>query len=149
MHQTIHHDVAEKIKQEHGELRDKLGRIHAVLAVRELEADEVRELLHEFQYALTVHFSDEEESDGFFEGVTRHAPRLAHEAGRLCQEHEHLLHKADELCRFALSGSPSLAWWRELNSRCHAFSRQLMRHESAESELLQEAYQEDLGGGVD
>ena len=149
MHQTISHDVAERIKQEHDALRDKLRQIHAALAVRELEPDELRELLREFQIALGVHFSTEEESEGFFESVTAHAPRLSGKAGQLCVEHNELLRKAAELCRFAAAGSPSLTWWRELNSRCHEFSRQLMQHESEESQLLQEAYQDDLSGGGD
>lgn len=146
MSQTINHEVAEKIRQEHDELRGKLRQIHAALAVRDVEAEELRELLHEFQYALAVHFSNEEESEGFFESVTAHAPRLTHDAGQLCNEHDELMHKATELCRFAMAGSPSMAWWRELSSRCHEFSKQLMHHESEESQLLQQAYQEDLGG---
>jgi hemerythrin len=149
MNQVVEHDVAEKIKQEHATLCEKLRRIHAALAVREMEAEEITNLLHEFQYALTVHFSNEEGTEGFFEAVTAHAPRFMHRADLLCNEHEALLHKAGELCRFAAAGSPSLAWWRELSSRCHEFSRRLMQHENHESELLQQAYQEDLGGGVD
>jgi hypothetical protein len=149
MNQTTSHDVAERIKQEHGALRDKLRRIHAVLAMREMNAEELRELLAEFQIALGVHFSNEEESEGFFESVTTHSPRLARQAGQLCIEHAALLRKAAELCRFAAAGCPSTAWWRELSSRCHEFSRQLMHHESAESQLLQQAYQDDLGDGGD
>ena len=146
---AINHELAEKIKQEHDALRDKLRQIHAALAVRDMESGEITALLHEFHSALAVHFSNEEESEGFFEAVTAHSPRLAHHAGRLCTEHETLLRKADELCRFAVAGSPALSWWRELSTRCHEFSRQLMQHESEESQLLQQAYQEDLEGGGD
>jgi hypothetical protein len=32
-----------------------------------------------------------------------------------------------------------MPWWRELASRCHAFSQKLMQHESAENALLQVA----------
>jgi hypothetical protein len=149
MNQTIDRDIAEKIKHEHEALRDKLRRIHAALAVREMKADEAANLLHEFHYALTVHFSNEEESEGFFAAVTAHAPRFTLHADRLCNEHGALLHTAGELCRFAAAGSPSLTWQRELSSRCHEFSRRLMQHENQESQLLQQAYQEDLGGGVD
>ena len=45
------------------------------------------------------------------------APRLADKAGTLCVEHRELLREANELCRFAEAGSPSVQWWRELNSR--------------------------------
>ena len=149
MNQTLDREGAERIKLEHDVLREKLRQIRSVLAVRDVEGKEISDLLHEFQCALAVHFSNEEESEGFFESVTAHSPRLAHQAGRLCIEHDLLMSRAAELCRFAAAGSPSLAWWRELSSRCHEFGQQLMRHESEESQLLQQAYQEDLGGGVD
>jgi carbon storage regulator len=149
MNQTISHDVAEKVKHEHAALRDKLRQIHDVLAGREIASDEIVILLEEFQSALAVHFSNEEESEGFFESVTAHSPRLSHQAGLLCVEHKELMRKATELCRFAAAGCPSMPWWRELSSRCHAFSRELMQHENKESKLLQQAYQDDLGGGSD
>ena len=137
-------EIFEKIKQEHDALREKFRRIHDVLAGPEIAAEEMTRLLREFHNALTVHFSNEE-SDGFFEEVTTHAPRLAGRADQLCVEHEQLLHKATELCRFAETGSPSMAWWRELSSRCHEFSKQLMHHESEENKLLQQAHQDDIG----
>jgi hypothetical protein len=100
--------------------------------------------LHEFQSALMVHFSNEEEAEGFFEQVTTHAPRLSNQAGHLCVEHEELMRKSAELCQFAAAGCASMTWWRELSTRCHQFSRQLMKHESEESKLLQQAYLEDI-----
>jgi hypothetical protein len=99
-------EILEKIKQEHHSLREKVRRIHDVLAGPEIAADDMTRLLREFHNALTVHFSNEE-SDGFFEEVTTHAPRLASRADQLCVEHEQLRHKAAELCR------PSMAWWRD------------------------------------
>jgi hypothetical protein len=149
MNGTVSHEIAEKIKHEHDVLRDKLRQIHAVLAGPEIAGDEIAILLHEFQGALAIHFSNEEEAEGFFESVTAHSPRLARQAGLLCLEHEELMRKAADLCRFAAAGSPSMTWWRELSCRCHNFSRQLMHHESEESRLLQQAYQDDLGGGND
>jgi hypothetical protein len=146
MNATSPPQVLEKIKIEHDALRAKLGRIHACLVGPEIAAEDIVELLREFRSALAAHFSNEEESAGFFASITAHAPRLAHQAGRLCVEHEALLRKADELCRFASAGSPSMTWWRELSTRCHEFSRRLMHHESEENNLLQRAYLEDLGG---
>jgi hypothetical protein len=146
MKTTTNSKVFDQIKEEHDTLRNKLGQIHAYLVGPDIAADEIADLLYEFQGALAMHFSNEEESDGFFESVTTHAPRLAHQAGKLCVEHEALLRKATELWRFAIAGSPSMTWWRELSTRCQEFSRQLMHHESEECKLLQQAYQEDLGG---
>jgi iron-sulfur cluster repair protein YtfE (RIC family) len=144
MNTTTKHDVVERIVQEHDALRAKVGRIHAVLAKPQPAADEIETLLHEFLNALIIHFSNEED-DGFFVEVTAQAPRLAGQAGQLCVEHKQLIRQVDELCRFAAAGSPSVLWWRELRSRCHEFSKRLMRHEREECNLLQEAHQADLG----
>ena len=137
-------EIFEKIKQEHEALREKFRRIHDVLAGPEIAAEELARLLHELKNALTVHFWNEE-SDGFFGEVTTHAPHLGGRADQLCLEHEQFLHKATELCRLAEAGSPSMASWRELSSRCREFSKQLMHHESEENKLLQQAHQDDIG----
>jgi iron-sulfur cluster repair protein YtfE (RIC family) len=136
-------EAVERILQEHEALREKVRRIHGVLAQPEPTPNDIADLLREFHTALLVHFSNEE-NDGFFDEVTTQAPRLTAEAGKLCLEHVQLLGEADELCRFAAAGSPSMAWWRELNSRCHGFSRRLMRHERNENRILQEAHQSDI-----
>jgi iron-sulfur cluster repair protein YtfE (RIC family) len=138
-------EVVDRILQEHEALREKVSRIHAVLASPEPSQNEIEVLLREFLNALLVHFSNEEENEGFFDEVTAHSPRLAGRAGKLCVEHKQMLREADELCRFAAAGSPSMLWWRELSSRCHQFSKRLMRHEHEENKLLQEAHQTDIG----
>jgi iron-sulfur cluster repair protein YtfE (RIC family) len=138
-------EVIERIMQEHDALRDKVRRIHAVLSQPEPAPDDIEKVLREFLNALVVHFSTEEEGEGFFAEVTAHAPRLAGQAGKLCVEHAQLLREFDEICRFAAAGSPSMPWWRELRSRCHAFNSRLMHHEHEENSLLQRAYQEDIG----
>ena len=137
-------EIIEKIKQEHDALREKFRQIYDVLARPEIAAKPMVSLLRELHNALQVHFSNEE-SDGFFEDVTAGAPRLTVRADELCTEHEQLLHRATELCEFAETDSPSLAWWRELSSRCHEFNKQLMHHESEENKLLQQAHQDDIG----
>ena len=137
-------EIIEKIKQEHDALREKFRQIHDVLAGPEIAAKPMVSLLRELHNALQVHFSNEE-SDGFFEDVTARAPRLTIRADELCTEHEQLLHRATELCEFAETDRPSLAWWRELSSGCHEFSKQLMHHESEENKLLQQAHQDDIG----
>ena len=137
-------DAIDRVLQEHNALRDKVSRIHTVLASPEPAQDEIETLLREFLNALLVHFSNEENED-FFDDVTAHSPRLGGQAGKLCVEHKQMLREADELCRFAAAGSPSMPWWRELSSRCHEFSKRLMHHEHEENKLLQEAHQTDIG----
>jgi iron-sulfur cluster repair protein YtfE (RIC family) len=137
-------EVVDRVLQEHDALRDKVRRIHTILAQPEPATDEIEASLRDFSHALLVHFSNEEH-EGFFEEVTTHSPRLAGRAGALCIEHKQMLREADELCRFAAAGSPSMPWWRELSSRCHEFSKRLMHHEHEENKLLQEAHQTDIG----
>lgn len=141
----ITHEVFDAMHHEHDALREKLGRIHDVIGGKDPSLEEIQRLLHEFEEALAVHFSHEEEEESFFDEVASKAPSLAGEAGRLCLEHEELKKEACELSRFAASGSPSMPWWRELATRCHNFSQKLMRHESAENRILQEAYRQDVG----
>jgi hemerythrin-like domain-containing protein len=141
---STNHDTFEKMHQEHDALREKLGRIHDVFTGVDPSPSEIIALLQEFAEALAVHFSNEEVG-GYFAEVISRSPELAGQIGRLAIEHQQLRHTAAELCRFATSGSPSMSWWRELASGCHAFSRQLMHHESEENQLLQQAYRRDVG----
>jgi hypothetical protein len=141
---TTPSEYVERILQEHDALRGKLHLIHSVFDAPEPDQSEIEKLLREFFTALSVHFMHEE-VEGFFEEVTCCAPRLAGRASKLCIEHREMLRDADELCRFAAAGSPSISWWRELSSRCHEFSKRLMQHEHEENRLLQEARQSDIG----
>jgi hemerythrin len=136
--------VIDQVLQEHDALCDKVNRIHTVLAGPEPAQDEIETLLREFLNALLIHFSNEE-NEGFFDEVIAHSPRLAGRAGKLRIEHKQILREADELCRFAAAGSPSMPWWRELSSRCHEFCKRLMHHEHQEKQLLQKAHQTDTG----
>jgi hemerythrin len=137
-------DAYAMMHREHEALRDKLGQIHDLFSGNDPSADEIKRLLHEFEEALVVHFSHEEE-DGFFNEIVNYSPALAPKADRLCVEHEELRQEAIELYRFATSGCPSMPWWRELAVRCHNFSQKLMHHESEENRLLQIAHRQELG----
>jgi hypothetical protein len=136
--------TVERIMCEHGALSDKLHRIHAVLSASPPDQSEIEELLREFLTMLIVHFSSEEDGD-IFEQVKACAPTLAASAAKLAAEHRELLHKAEALCQFAKSGSPSMPWWRELQLRCHEFNRRFMQHECQENKLLHEAHRSDMG----
>ena len=77
-------ETIERILQEHDALQDKVRRIHSVLAEPEPAQAEIETLLREFLSTMIVHFSNEEDKEGFFAEVTAHAPRLSGQAGRLC-----------------------------------------------------------------
>lgn len=137
-------DLAAKIVQEHGSLRQKVQAISSVLSSHKPNSQEIETLLREFQSALQIHFANEEDV-GFFTGIVARAPQHAQRAGALCVEHRELLRQADELCRFAEAGSPSMPWWRELSGRCHEFSKRLANHEREEHRLLDEAHHAGMG----
>lgn len=136
--------VADRIVLEHGTLREKIEGINSVLSGPKPDPTEVDRLLREFLTALQVHFTIEE-SEGFFTEIVANAPQHANRAGELCVEHRQLLHEADDLCRFAEAGSPSMPWWRELSGRCRVFAKRLGRHESEEHRLLDEAHHAGMG----
>jgi hypothetical protein len=131
----------DSLHEEHENLLEQLGRVHDAIKSMAPAPTEIMGLLDEFEQALAHHFVHEE-MGGLFDAVASHAPSLANEANRLNAEHHLLRNQATELCRFAASGSASMAWWRELASRCHVFSQKLMQHESAENVLLQMARHE-------
>lgn len=139
-------EIIDKIIQEHAALRDKLSRIHTILADPVPASDEIEALLREFLNTLVIHFANEED-EGFFDEVVSRAPQLADQAARLGAEHRQLEHETVELSQFAAAGSPSMPWWRELSSRCHVLSKKLMRHESEENRLMQRAFQEEVAAG--
>jgi len=88
-------EIFERIKQEHDSLREKVRRIHDVLAGPEIAAEEMTRLLREFHNALTVHFSNEE-SDGFFE---------EHHCGFRCLCHAEAKRPTDQADRAGLPAS--------------------------------------------
>jgi hemerythrin len=137
--------VVQLIVRDHEALREKISRIHSVLADPVPDRTEIDSLLRELLDALQLHFATEEEEEGFFSEITAHSPRLVGTAARLCVEHRHLAKEAEELSRFATAGSPSMPWWRELRTRCHSLSKRLMQHENDEHELLHEAHSADIG----
>ena len=140
----INQDVVEEIRLEHEALRKMLGNVHAVLAGSHVAGATVASLLLELHDELVLHFSNEE-FHGFFGEITTRAPELLPSADKLCAEHRDMLRKASELAQFARAGADSQEWWRELKTRFHVFSTQLMHHESEENSLLQQAYQDDIG----
>lgn len=138
-------EMIQRVMHEHNMLREKIGKIHSVLAEPTPDKPAIEDLLREFLHAIMFHFSNEEVEEGLFAQASVIAPRLAGKAAALGVEHRQLLREVDELCRFASAGAPSIPWWRELNTRCHEVTKRLMWHEHDENALLQEAHHTDIG----
>ena len=136
--------IIERVMQEHDALHVKIHKIPSVLSGPVPAEEEIESLLREFLSTLVVHFATEED-EGFFTEITKRDPALATSAAKLGVEHRDLLHEANVLCQFAGAGCPSMLWWRELQTRCHAFNKRLMQHECQENKLLHEAHKNDAG----
>jgi iron-sulfur cluster repair protein YtfE (RIC family) len=138
------HEFFEEIRREHEELRDLLGDIHQMLAKRLEAVASVSEMLASLGDHVETHFS-EEETAGFFDDVTDRAPRLSDRIDALRTEHQQLLAAVRRLKEVANGGDGSADWWQRLESAFREFSKELMHHESSETEILLEAYNDDIG----
>lgn len=144
MSQTNRSAIYQYIRDEHEALRHLLSHLHQALTGRTETPHHIAEMIGSLQKHLATHFV-EEEQEGFFDGIVEQAPRLADRANQLREEHASLQQAAEELNRVATTEAGSTAWWQEVNERFHLLSRDLMHHEHKENDLLQDAYENDIG----
>ena len=137
-------DTLKRVQEEHRVLRELLVKVHQALTQHQQNIAEVSSLFNSLRNQIEEHFREEEEG-GFFEQITDQAPRLEHRADEVRGEHAQLRDSISRLCFDVATGNGSEAWWQQLEEQFHAFSKELMRHEGHENELLQEAYQQDIG----
>lgn len=96
--------------------------------------------------AVAVHFADEEEG-GYFSDILEMAPRFGTAVDELHRQH------ADFLDRFDLSiaqldaGDCPAEVWRETSRHVEVLLEELEQHEHREIEIVQSAFDDDLGGG--
>ena len=139
-----HSAAVQQVEREHEELRDAIKSIHTTLADPDSASTLLAEQLASCCEKLESHFRTEEDG-GFFAEITNSAPRLSDQADKLCHEHETMLNEAktvrDQTRRLADSEGDR----KGISAAFHAFSKQLMHHESEENDMLQKAYWEDIG----
>jgi iron-sulfur cluster repair protein YtfE (RIC family) len=136
--------VYEQALQEHEFLREQLKFLHHQLELQQVPLAEIERLLSELRGHLEAHFHSEER-EGFFDQVLTCAPQHSRRVGNLTQEHVELLGGLDSLIGLAGCGAGQPQYWRVLALRFEDFMRKLMHHESEENDVLQQAYQDDLG----
>jgi hemerythrin len=141
---THSHESFEKVRREHKELRELLGQMNRALASREGSVEQACEMFASLSQFVERHF-DTEEQGNFFAEIIDHAPRLVDRANATCDEHQQLLAHAKQMHELACEKADTEQWWQRLTSDFQQFSQALMRHESCEMELMQEAYGEDIG----
>jgi hemerythrin len=128
------------IEVDHTLLLQMLGRLE-----RALEGAKLAQLLDELHGYLGKHFAAEERRGGFFESVTRLAPRHAGVVDGLRREHHAMLEELVELRReLSASSEPVDA---AVMKRIRALAAALREHESVEGELLQDTFDTDIPPG--
>jgi len=137
-------DINERIRHEHEHLRDVLGVVNRILAAHQSSVDDVVEQFMALREELEMHFHSEE-AEGFFEQVIDLAPQLMRHTTKLCQDHVRMLSEIGELVMQASHGDGSDDWWNVMEATFRDFSRALIQHEHRENELLQQAFDEDIG----
>ncbi len=143
------HDFFERIKREHGELKNLLSQVRSVVHDQQPDAQHARQLIGDLYERIPSHFHYEE-AGGYLSEALDQAPRLTNQAGRLYEQHETLSELLGELCNHVQRTVPTDApgadvWWKELVDQFHVFSNQLLLHESEEDKLVQEAFNRDVG----
>jgi len=130
---------------EHDRLKRTLARLRQVLVERMAAQSEVVALLADFADSVRAHFDHEEQFDGFFDNVVDEAPWLNDRTEALIDEHGELRSQLEQLQSHAINGVPSDAWWQKIHSRFEAFWLLFSRHEAQENQLVQAAFNEDIG----
>ena len=136
--------IFERIVGDHANLRDLLGEMHRIVVGRSETVDNVVKSVNTLIDFLRQHFKREED-DGFFGEIAARAPRLSERAEDVSREHIELLAAIESFRDTALGGTATGAWWERLNSEFHRLMKDLMHHERREQDLLQEAFNVDIG----
>ncbi|GIW95002.1 MAG: hypothetical protein KatS3mg110_3043 [Pirellulaceae bacterium] len=127
---------------EHAALEKLWSAIEQVFA-GPVDCDRLRRLLSELAHQLAKHFWQEEKG-GYFAEVLSLAPELRARIERLQNEHVRMLEVVEELSRKvdAPVGSDT---WQQLAGEYRELAVLFQRHEQLEEEMLQQAYQLDMG----
>jgi iron-sulfur cluster repair protein YtfE (RIC family) len=142
--QRMTQEVLERTRREHAEISELVTTIYRVLAERHQPGPRVVRLMEGLLERIEAHFHDEEVL-GFFDDLGSRHPHGASIVEQLRREHIGMLMRLRGLCRLAASGTPTPAWWDELEAGFRDFGTHLSQHEARENQQLQEAFEEDLG----
>lgn len=139
--------VFHDIDDEHVRMRTLLGDVAGLLKAKTAPIADVQRDLGSVVTYLTDHFRNEDRHGGFFTEIVDLAPRLVERAEGISHEHRDLLSAFEKFSQRATAEEASPTWWEDTQREFHDLSKQLMDHEHREQELLQEAFDDDLGGG--
>lgn len=149
---SINPAFLQEIKEDHHELRQLLHHTAAMLgrpSWMRVEHERLVDLFVKLRDQLAMHFSLEE-AYGYFEDALTAAPHLSKLADQLRSQHFELF---SELCELADQAEQLL--YHESTAIAVAglangfrdFSNRLQSHETAESDLVLQAFHDDIGAG--
>jgi hypothetical protein len=145
-------DSLAQLRVEHLGLNRLLGAIKGLLAER-ADAEErvatdraIVTLLADLARELPQHFAHEERG-GYFSDVIAVAPRLSKRANELLGDHDDFLRLSSDVLELAKSAGASPEKWSEVQASYAALEARILAHESAENELVQEAFMSDVSAG--
>ena len=142
--QSAEFEAHKQALERHRALNELMARIDRALEEKTSTVAEVSDLLAQLGDRLVKHFELEEEGGYFAEALTQ-APRLISRANELMIQHPKMTRYARELAGAADPAQQPDLWWKQTRERFKAFQAELQKHESQENDLLQEAYNRDLG----
>jgi CBS domain-containing protein len=128
-----------ELRCEHAGLQKQIDAVRTAIENQEDPARLVA-ALEAFARRTEEHFRQEETGECFSQACSR-APWLAERIAALLAQHARLREQLQEVVRLA-SRPPSRA---KLAERFNAFATLWLAHETAENDLLQDAYNQDLG----
>ncbi|MCA9246249.1 MAG: hemerythrin domain-containing protein [Planctomycetales bacterium] len=142
--EALNHQFFEMMRREHRELTDVIGTLREQLQEKVPAAEALRLSITKLADLALGHF-EHEEHGGYLCEVIEQAPRLSERAETLKAQHATMrddLSQLVELVDQVAAGQMSV---NKLRENLNAFLRSLLDHESAENELVQEAYTDDIG----
>lgn len=141
-----------EVKQVHHELWAVLAELHEILARPLPVAVNPQHLLRLFgqlRDGLALLFTLEE-AYGYFDDPVRVSPQCSHEAMHLRSQHRELYLEISQLVEHVerhYDRRELADWIVVIAGAFMRFHRRLQIHEARENALIQQAYDEDLGGG--
>jgi len=132
------------IARQHLQIEALVDAVHRRFEERTGVTRNLVSLLNSLAAHLEAHFELEEEN-GYFEDLVQRAPRLSEHVDEMLKQHALLLAESRELVKIARQAFADDEPSPELTERYEKFRVDLLGHEKAEIDILQEAYTRDLG----
>ncbi len=143
-HEKIMQINLEELVDQHARLREILKEIQCTLTQRRASCVTIVAMFSDLTDQIRSHFAHEE-NEGYFSEAVAQAPRLATQADHLLGQHVDLLNHLNHLHQLAQQGTGSSQWWVQITFAFDNFTRLFLEHEQQENDLVQGAYNEDIG----